>query len=163
MLRILKIALVKAVAAWGVIGALGDVMDWKGTLGPVAAVVSMSTFPGGAARWQATTSPLVVLAGAVFILVFKVACALLCGAGAWRMWRARSADAEAFDRSKTLALAGCAVAVLGLFVGWIVIGEGWYEMWRSDALLQAGNGAFRYGGFIALIALMVGARDTERV
>jgi hypothetical protein len=40
-----------------------------------------------------------------------------------------------------------------------VIGEGWFEMWRSVSLQAAGDGAFRYGGFIALIALMVAARD----
>jgi hypothetical protein len=42
-----------------------------------------------------------------------------------------------------------------------VIGESWFEFWRSDALRPATDGAFRYGGFIALIALMVGARDGE--
>jgi predicted small integral membrane protein len=72
-------------------------------------------------------------------------------------WRRRCVHR---GEAKSLALAGCAVAVLGLFVGWIVLGEGWFEFWRSDALREpAGGGAFRYGGFIALIALMVGSRN----
>ena len=162
MLRITKIGLVLSVALWGILGVRGNIIDWKGTTGAVAAVTSMSTFAGGAGRWEATTNPAIILAGAVFIVLFKVTSALLCLAGAWRMRQHRASDAEAFGRAKTLALAGCAVAVFGLFAGWTVIGEGWFEFWRSDALREAaGGGAFRYGGFIALIALMVGARDGE--
>ena len=161
MLRIMKIALVLSVALWGILGARGNLIDLKGTIGAVGAVTSMATFPGGAARWEATTNPAVILGGAAFIVLFKVATVLLCLAGAWRMWTQRKSDAESFGRAKTLALTGCAVAVLSLFVGWTVIGESWFEFWRSDVLRPAADGAFRYGGFIALIALMVGARDAE--
>jgi predicted small integral membrane protein len=160
MLRITKILLVLSVVLWGLLGALGNVEDWKGTTGAVAAVASMSTFPGGAGRWQATTNPVIIGAAAVCIVVFKLATAGLCLAGSWRMWEHRKGDAETFGQAKSLALAGCGVAVLGLFGGWIVLGEGWFEFWRSDALREpAGGGAFRYGGFVALIALMVGSRN----
>ena len=162
MLRIMKIGLVLSVALWGMLGARGNIADWKGTTGAVAPVTSMSTFAGGADRWEATTNPAVILAGAMFVVLFKVTTALMCLAGAWRMSAHRTSDAETFGRAKTLALTGCAVAVFSLFIGWTVIGEGWFEFWRSDALREAaGGGAFRYGGFIALIALMVGARDGE--
>jgi predicted small integral membrane protein len=160
MLRIMKILLVLSVALWGLLGSLGNIEDWTGTTGAVRAVASMSGFPGGAERWQATTNPLVITAAAVFIVLFKLAVAGLSLTGAWRMWGSRKGDRETFGSAKTLALAGCAVAVLGLFGGWIVVGEGWFEFWRSDALREpAGGAAFRYGGFIALIALMVGSRD----
>lgn len=159
MLRMAKILLISSVVLWAVLGALGNVTDWKGTLAPVAAVTSMATFAGGAQRWRATSDPLVVAAGAVFIVTFKTLTAILCSAGAWRMWAQRRSDAETFGSAKTLAPTGCAVAVLGLFGGWIIIGEQWFESWRSDSMREASGGAFRYGGFIALIALMVGARD----
>jgi predicted small integral membrane protein len=160
MLRTTKILLVLSVALWGLLGALGNIEDWKGTTGAVAAVASMATFPGGAERWQATTNPLVIAAAAACIVLFKITTTGLCLAGAWRMWARRKSDADTFGEAKRLALTGCAIAVLGLFGGWIVIGEGWFEFWRSDALREpAGGGAFRYGGFIALIALMVGSRS----
>jgi predicted small integral membrane protein len=160
MLRITKILLVLSVAAWGLLGAAGNLGDWKGTTGAVAAVTSMATFAGGAARWQATTNPAVIVAGAVFIVLFKLTSAALCLAGASRMLARRSGDAEAFGRAKNLAIAGCGVAVFGLFAGWTVIGEMWFEFWRSDALREAAGGsAFRYGGFIALIAMIVASRD----
>ena len=78
------------------------------------------------------------------------------------MWRNRSHSGQgkdsAFAVSKTLAIAGCLVAVFGLFFGWIVVGEGWFEFWRDaglNGLEGAGFAAFRYGGFIALIAVLI--------
>ena len=160
MLRLAKILLVASVALWALLGAIGNVVDFNGTTHAVGGVTSMATFAGGPERWRATANPAVILAGAAFIMAFKLATVVLCSAGAWRMWAQRNSDAQAFRAAKTLALTGCAVAVLGLFLGWIVIGEQWFEYWRSDAMREAAGGsAFRYGGFIALIALMVGAKE----
>ena len=160
MLRIVKILLILAVVAWALVGVLGNALDWEGTTNAVAAVTSMSKFAGGADHWNATTNPAIVTAGASFILLFKVVVVAFCSAGAWRMWIARNDDGEAFEVAKMPALAGCGIAVLSLFGGWVVIGEGWFEFWRSDALREAAGGtAFRYGGFISLIALLVGSRD----
>src|SRR5580704_1302317 len=104
MLRITKILLVLSVALWGVLGALGNIEDWKGTTGAVAAVASMATFAGGAARWQATTNPMIIGAAAACIVLFKIATAGLCLVGAWRMWERRKGDAETFGQAKSLAL-----------------------------------------------------------
>ena len=118
----------------------------------------MAGFEGGAEDWRATSSPIVVYGGAVFIVTFKSLCALLCLAGAVGMWRSRKGDQAAYSASKRTAIAGCLVAVFGLFFGWIVIGEGWFEFWRDqglDGLEGAGFAAFRYGGFIGLVAIIV--------
>ena len=160
MLRIIKIFLVLSVAAWGLVGAFGNIIDWSGTTGAVAAVTSMSTFEGGADDWRATTNPAVIIAGALFIMLSKTVAGLLCLAGAWRMLMARSGDAAGFAKAKTYALTGCAVAVFMLFGGFIVIAESWFELWRSDAMREGVLGsAFRYAGMIAVIALFVGMRD----
>ena len=160
MLRIVKVLLVVTVVLWGGIGAFHNVMDWNGTLGAVAAATSMATFEGGAEAWQATSSPVVIWIGALFIMLSKLAAACLCAIGALNMWKARDGDAAAFAAAKEYALAGCAVAVIMLFGGFIVIAESWFELWRSDAMrgpvLEA---AFRYAGLIALIGLFVGARE----
>ena len=160
MLRIMKILLAASVALWGLLGAVGNIGNWNATTGAVAAVTSMSTFPGGPERWQATTNPAIILAGALFILLAKIATGLLCATGAWRMWTARKQDAVAFAQAKPLVLSGCSVAIFMLFVGFSVIGEGWFEFWRSEELReQAGAPAFRYAALIAVIALFIGARD----
>jgi predicted small integral membrane protein len=158
MLRIAKILLVAAVVAWAVVGLWTNLAELGSVTGAVAAVTSMGTVPADdPLRGRATTSELIIFAGGAFILLFKLATAGLCAAGVWRMWSSRSAEAGAFAKAKNLALAGCSVAVLGLFVGWIVIAEEWFETFRSAH--DAGELAFRFGGFIGLIALMVATRD----
>jgi predicted small integral membrane protein len=160
MLRIMKILLVLSVAMWGLLSAFGNIADWSGTTGAVAAVTSMATFEGGAHNWRATTNPAVIIAGALFIMLSKTIAGLLCLAGAWRMWAAREGDTVVFAKAKTFALTGFAVAIFMLFSGFIVMAEGWFELWRSDVMREPVLGsAFRYGGMIALIALFVGTRD----
>ena len=161
MLRIVKVALIVSVAAWCLLGTIDNLADWRHVLGSIGGVVSMRTVDGGAGWWQATTSPAVVVAGLVGIVLFKVVAGVTCLAGAWRMWGQRRADAAAFARAKGLALVGCGVAILGVYLGWTVIGEQVFEMWRSHIFAPSANTAFRYGGSVALIAIFVGAAEAE--
>lgn len=162
MLRTLKIALVLSVAAWGLLGAFGNLMDWSGAVKAVSAVTSMATVKDGAQSWQATSSQPLVFIGAAFIPLLKIVSGILCLIGANDMWRARAGTAQEFQLAKSYALSGCAVAIILLFVGWIVIAAVWFELWRSPTLGRSAlDTAFRYGGFIALIALFVSAREDE--
>lgn len=159
-IRLVKIGLVAAVALWGLVGALSNLSSWDNTLGTVGAVTSMATIEGGAESWKATTNPAVIWLGGLFIALSKLAAGLLCGAGAWRMWRARAAGPAEFAAARTIALAGCGVAIFMLFGGFIVIAEGWFELWRSQsAITQSLPTAFRYAGLIALIGIFVVATD----
>ncbi len=156
MLRMMKIALILGVALWGFVGAFGNIMDWGGTMGAVGAATSMATFDGGNESWKATSNPVLIWLGALFIMLSKTAAGILCALGAAKMWAARESDVAAFAQAKAIALAGCGVAVFMLFTGFIVIAESWYEMWRSDVMRgPVLESAFRYGGMIALIAIFV--------
>jgi predicted small integral membrane protein len=162
MLRHVKTILIVTVALWGLVGVLQNIVDWKGTIGAVQAVTSMVTIDGGAASWQATSNGIVLWLGALFIVLSKLAAGILCAFGAWRMWRARSGDAMAFDDAKNIALAGCGIAVIMLFGGFIVIAESWFELWRSEAMRgPVLESAFRYCGLIALIAVFVATNDNR--
>jgi predicted small integral membrane protein len=158
MLRKTKSVLILTVAMWGLLGAVHNVVDWQGTVGAVGAATSMATITGGSESWQATSNGLVILMGALFIAGSKIACGTLCGIGAFRMWRAQ--DSAAYTSAKKLALTGCAVAMIMLFGGFIVIAEGWFELWRSESMLgPVLQTAFRYGGMITLIAIFVASED----
>jgi predicted small integral membrane protein len=160
MLRMTKILLIACVAVWCLLGAIGNVTDWDGTMGAVGAAASMSTFDGGAESWKATSNPVVIWMGALMIMLSKVAAGMLCSIGALKMWQARDGDAAGFSAAKATALAGCGIAMIMLFGGFIVIGETWFEMWRSDVLRDLSlETAFRYGGMITLIALFVGGLE----
>lgn len=160
MLRNTKILMIVAVAVWGYLGAFGNIADWSGTTGAVGAATSMATWEGGADSWRATNNEALILLGAIAIPVLKLLSAVLCSLGVLAMWRSRTGGATDFDHAKRLALAGCGIAVLLLFGGWIVIAETWFEMWRSEMLREAAlDSAFRYIGSIALIALFVAAPE----
>ncbi len=160
MLRIMKIGLIATVALWGLVGALGNLLDWNQALGAVAAVTSMATFDGGAESWQATTNPVVIWLGALFIMLSKLAVGIMCSVGVMRMWQTRRSTGPDFAMSKVIALSGCAVAVIMLFGGFIVIAESWFELWRSQGPIRmALPDAFRYAGMIALIAIFVAMPD----
>ncbi len=160
MLRIVKMLLILSVAAWAILGALGNVVDWAGTTGAVEAATTMSTFDPAPTSGRSTANPAVILLGSIFIVSLKVVTGVLCSIGVWRMWRARKAETVEFAQSKTYALTGCGVGIFMLFAGWIVIAETWYELWRSPTMLEPVLGsAFRYAGMIGIIALFVGARE----
>jgi predicted small integral membrane protein len=159
MIRIVKIGLIFAVVLWGFFGALGNVLHWDETAGSVAAVTSMVTFEGGAESWQATSNSLVIWLGALFITLSKLSAGVLCVVGAGRMWQSRNGSVADFSAAKNIALAGCGIAVIMLFGGFIVIAESWFELWRSEAMGAVLSAAHRYGSMIALIAIFVATPD----
>lgn len=160
MLKAVKTFLVLLVALFGFVGALGNLNDWNGTLGAVSAATSMGTFDPVPASWRATTMPVVVWLGALFIMLSKLTAAGFCTVGGLRMWRTRAVGGAEFEAAKQAALTGCGIFAIMLFGGFIIIAETWFELWRSDVMRDPVLGsAFRYASLILLIALFVAHRD----
>ena len=160
MLLKAKTALIVMVAVWAFSSALQNVIDWQGTVGAVIATTSMATIEGGKTSWKATSHPAVAWTGALFILISKLSAGALCAIGALKMWAAQNKDIQAFGTAKSIALTGCLIAIIMLFGGFIVVAEGWFELWRSDTLrAPVIESAFRYGCMISFIALIVATPD----
>ncbi|MEM1438361.1 MAG: DUF2165 family protein [Pseudomonadota bacterium] len=159
-LRLLKAALIAAVAVWAAVSLLNNVLNWSATLDAVRATTSMATFDAGPGSWQATSNPIVIWLGALFIAGGKLVSAVLCAAGAVGMWRARAAQDARYAASRRTALVGCGVALFMLFLGFIVIAEVWFGLWQSESLREPVlESAMRYAASIALIALFVAVPD----
>lgn len=159
MLKRVKSIMVLTVALWGFVGAIHNLVDWNGTIAAVTAVTSMVTIDGGPDGWQATSNLFVIWAGALFILLSKILAGILCSVGGVKMWHANVSD-NAYHKAKNIALAGCGVALIMLFAGFIVVAESWFELWRSESMLgPVLQSAFRYGGMIGIIALFVATKD----
>lgn len=160
MLRKAKSIMILTVALWGFVGAFHNVIDWEGTIGAISAATSMATIAGGIDSWQATDNVLVIWLGAFFIVASKLTTGALCGVGAMGMWRAEVSDSSAYNAAKDIALTGCAVAMIMLFGGFVVIAESWFELWRSESMLgPVLQSAFRYGAMITLIGIFVSSND----
>ncbi|HEY5644946.1 MAG TPA: DUF2165 family protein [Pseudomonadales bacterium] len=159
MYRMVKVGLMATAALWAICSGLYNVTNWSESLIYVEAVTSMSLFEGGADSWQATSNPVIVWLGILFIFLAKVAAAGLCSIATWRMWQARN-DTAAFASARKIGMAGCGIAVIMLFGGFIAIAENFFDLWRATDVGGAVlAGAYRYGGVMALIAIMVGATD----
>ena len=131
-----------------------------GTIKAVQSTTAMTTFENGESSFQATSSPVIIWMGALFILFSKLATGLMCSIGAQRMWRAQSTDMASFESAKQIALTGCAISMFMLFSSFIVIVEGWFELWRSENMrAPVLESAFRYAGMISFIAIFVAIKD----
>jgi predicted small integral membrane protein len=164
MLKKVKSIMILTIALWGFVGTIHNIVDWDGTLGAVGAATSMASITGGADSWQATSNPLVIWTGALFIMLSKLVTGVLCTIGAIGMWCAKDSDNQAYYAAKKMALTGCAVAIIMLFGGFIVVAESWFELWRSESMIgPVLQSAFRYGGMIGLIALFVASNDSPLI
>lgn len=150
-LRLSKIALVAGLALLVSLVAFGNITDYGSNFAFVRHVLAMDTiFPDATIRYRAITAPTLQHAAYVLIIAVQVATALLCWAGAWRMWLRRRAPAALFQRAKGLAVAGLSLGVVLWLVGFMAIGGEWFGMWMSSQW----NGietSFR------LVALLLGA------
>ena len=162
MLRIVKIVLAAAVAALGLLSGFFDFLGWSDTVAAVAKVTSMSSWEGGAQSWNCVNIPALNWLGAAWIAGLDLVYGALCAIGAARMWRSRNAGAIEFSAAKTLALAGCGLAAMMLFGGFIVVAETFFELWRSDVMRDAVlDSAYRYLGSVLLIALFIASKESE--
>ncbi len=163
MTRHLKILFAAIVAYWGLVGVIGNLASLGVAYDYVEMVTSMSgVFEEGrpAPPWR-TSHPIVVSAGVALIVLGKLGALVFCSVGVVRMIRARHADDRAFAAAKSWAVVGCGLAVAMLFGGFVVVGETMYLMWVNPDGEHAAAGAWRYGGFIALIMLFIAQAEPD--
>lgn len=163
MIRTLKILFAAIVAFWGLVSAIGNFVSLDIAYEYVEMVTSMSEVieEGSAAPPWRTTSPIVVSAGVLLIVLGKLGAFAFCSIGVVKMARALKSDRRAFETAKKWAVFGCGLAVAMLFGGFTVIGETMYLMWISPGGEHAAAGAWRYGGFIALIMIFMAQAEAE--
>jgi predicted small integral membrane protein len=161
MIQYLKIILVALIALWGLIGGLNNLADFDPGSPPVARVLSMEdTFSGGN-MWRATSNSVLIFIGFASIFIPKLACAALCGIGAWQMWQSRNGSAEVFNQSKKYAILGAGIALVMLFGGFIVVANEFFLMWQYEFGQRVSQQAFRLFGSIGLILLFVQSPDQK--
>jgi predicted small integral membrane protein len=160
-LRLAKILLVAAVAAWASLVAFGNVTDYGTNFVFVQHVLSMDTvFAFSTIKWRAITSPVLHHAAYVLIIATEAAVALLCWLGTWALARRLRADAAAFNRSKTLAVAGLVLGFLLWQTAFMAIGGEWFGMWQS-AQWNGVPSAFRFAVVILGVLIFLALPDGE--
>ncbi len=153
VVRAAKAATVAAVALFASLVTFGNLTDYNTNFVFVEHVMSMDTiFPFSTIKYRAITSPALHHAAYAAIIAAEAAIAVLCWIGAALLVRRLRADARAFNRAKTFAVAGLTLGFLLWQVGFMSIGGEWFGMWQS----QQWNGvpsAFRF--LITIIAVLI--------
>ncbi len=159
--RLSRTLLVATIALWLALVAFGNITDYGSNLVFVQHVLAMdSIFPDAGIRYRAIHAPLLQHAAYVLIIAAETLAAVLCGAGAWRMWRARRAPAATFRRATRLAVAGLTVGVLLWLGGFMAIGGEWFGMWMSTQWNGLAS-AFRFVVLLLAALVYLGQREDE--
>ena len=159
--RLVKIALVAAVALYLGIVALNNLTDYGSNFEFVRHVLSMdTTFPDNRLKWRALTSPVIHHVFYASIILWEAASTIALAVGTWKLWQKRLAPAAEFNAAKSFAVGALGFNLLLWFVAFLCIGGEWFVMWQSQ-IWNGQSAAFRMFACIALVLLFVRTPDTD--
>ena len=151
--RLAKIVLSLTLAAFALVVAYDNLIDYGSNFAFVRHVLSMdTTFPGNALLDRAITQPWMWHVGYLLIIAGEAATGLLLLVGGIVLWRVRRQSAVAFQAAKRWVVAGCALGFVVWFFGFMVVGGEWFAMWQSK-VWNGQEGAFRF--YMAVIGVLV--------
>ena len=151
--RYAKIVMSLALAAFCLLVAFDNITDYGTNYLFVQHVLSMdTTFPGNALMYRSITNPILWQLVYALIIAAEGATGILLLAGAIRLIQLRNAPGAVFNEAKSLVIAGCTLAFLVWFFGFMVVAGEWFAMWQS----QTWNGqeaAFRF--YMAVLGVLI--------
>ena len=132
MIRDIKILLALAVALWGLLGGLGNLVNYQHGMQSVEAVLSMETLPEDSIpNGPREPNQLLLILGFAFIWGLKLVGGALCLMGVVRMWLTRKAGNEQFVHAKRWAIYGCGLLFFMLFFGFSLVAVGPFKLYLS--------------------------------
>lgn len=159
MIRDIKILLALAVALWGLLGGLANLVNYQQGMQSVATVLSMETLPEHAIPdGPEQPNRLLVIFGYAFIWLLKLAGGSLCLVGAVRMWLTRKAENESFVTAKQWAICGCGLLFFMLFFGFSLVAVGPYKLYLSP-LVSAVELAAVFAAQIGLVMVFLHQKE----
>ena len=159
-LRAAKVLLVFSVAIFYTFVVLNNTTDYDSNYQFVRHVLMMdSTFPGNHGMWRAINSPALHTAFYISIIAWEALTMILCWWGGARM-AAALGSAEAFGRTKNLAIAALTLSLLMWSVAFLSVGGEWFLMWQSKSW-NGQDAAFRMFTVNGIVLLLVALKDEE--
>jgi predicted small integral membrane protein len=153
IVRVTKILLCLTLAAFALVVAYDNLVDYSSNFAFVQHVLSMdTTFPANALLDRAITRPWMWHVGYVLIIAGEAATGVLLLLGSVVLWRVRWQSASTFQAAKRWVVAGCGLGFVVWFFGFMVVGGEWFAMWQSK-IWNGQEGAFRF--YMAIIGVLV--------
>ena len=159
--RLAKIVMCLALAGFCLIVTFDNIADPHSNYQFVQHVMSMdTTFPGNRLMHRAVTDPGAWQLTYALIIATEALSGVLFLVGSFRMWQARLAPAENFQRAKAYVIAGALLAFLLWFFVFMVIAGEWFAMWQSEHW-NGQAAAFRFYVTVLAVLIFVNQPDGE--
>lgn len=159
-MRIVKILLAAFAAAFCLTYAIQNIVNLDAAHGFVQYVGSMSdhvAYPNHVG--PPVTSSILTWTILWVIIALELSAGLLAAKGAFDMFQSRSESPDDFNRSKSLALLGCGVAMIvwfGLFSG---LAGPYLQIWQTEAGLNALRDASLFAIQHGVVLLVIASKD----
>jgi predicted small integral membrane protein len=161
IIRLAKVAIIAALAAYALLVAYNNVVDYGSNYAFVRHVLSMdTTFPGNALMHRAISDETAWRWAYAAIIAAEWLTGLLLAFGALALLRRLRAPADAFNRAKAWAVAGLVVGFGLWFFGFMVIAGEYFVMWQSK-VWNGQDAAFRIATEMLAALIFVTLPDGE--
>jgi predicted small integral membrane protein len=161
LIRFAKIAVVAALAAFALIVAYNNFVDYDSNYQFVRHVLSMdTTFPDNALRSRAIERETIWHAAYASIIATEASTGLLLALGAAALLSRSRAPAKAFNHAKLWAVAGLTLGFGLWFLGFVVIGGEYFVMWQSK-MWNGQDAAFRIAGTMLVALIFISLPDGD--
>ncbi|OHX10425.1 hypothetical protein BI347_21855 [Chromobacterium sphagni] len=156
-----KGALALSIGAFGLLAAIGNIIDYQSNWQFVRHVLAMDSmepwFDDAVVQGRAVTDPFWQRLAYLAIIAGELACGLLCAAGGTGL-AAAAAGTGCLRWSKSLFTLGALLAILVWYFGFAVVGGEYFAMWANKW-----NGQMKAYAFISFIVIsLIYIRQPER-
>jgi predicted small integral membrane protein len=158
-LRLSKIVITSLSFFYLLVVVFNNVTDPNSNYQFVRHVLGMdTTFPGNALMYRAITTPIAHKVFYAMIIAYEGLCCALIGAGALKLWKARTASAADWKKAKGLATIGLTAGLVLWYFGFATVGGEWFLMWQSK-IWNGKETAFSMFTYMALSLLFLNQAD----
>jgi predicted small integral membrane protein len=161
IVRLVKVTMVAALAAFALIVAYDNIVDYDSNYEFVRHVLSMdTTFGTSVLKYRAISNETMWHAAYASIIAVEGVTGVLLAFGALALLRRLRSPAEIFNRTKVWAVAGLGVGFGLWFVGFLVIAGEYFAMWQSK-VWNGQEAAFRITAVILAVLIYVNLPDED--
>ena len=160
MIRITKIAAAVFIGTIGLLVFLGNLLNLSSAYEFVSVVVAGAEQPYYKIIGPTVTAVWLTWIALFVIMAVELAVGILGFSGAIRMIQQRGGTSDEFNNSKAGAVLAGILGMLLWYGFFIVIGEGYFQMWQTELGLGAVAGAFRYGTVCAVLMFFISSKDS---
>ena len=154
IIRVTKAIVCLPVALFGLLVAADNVVDFDMNYAFVQHVLSMDTIPDKRLIGRAITDPNIWRLSYAAIIMGEGLTGLCFLAAAIALLIQLRASPARFERAKMWAVVGGAVGFLVWFLGFLVIGGEWFQMWQSPTW-NGQQPAFRFVVIILAVLIFI--------